>query len=382
MGYITKRNGRWQANYRGPDKRERTKTFDRKVDAESWLSTVTADVVRGDWVDPRRARVLFKDWTDEWWATSVGNRASTRARDESYLRTHIRPTFDRMPLGAIGHMDVRAWVADLSKRRKPATVHKAFQILAQILQSAVDAEVIKASPCHKVPLPKIEHQEMRFLAPGQIAALADVIDSRYRALVLVGSYGGLRIGELAALRRQRVDLLRGRIEVAETVVEVRGHLEWNQPKTRAGRRTVTLPRPVTEELAAHMNGRPGELVFSAPQGGPLRVPAWRRRFWLPAVKAAQLDGLRPHDMRHTAVALWIATGANPLEVSRRAGHRSTSFTLDRYGHLFPNADQGVADRLEALLVTSAPPAAGPARIAEVADISRTSRGQGRRAGLR
>ncbi len=65
---------------------------------------------------------------------------------------------------------------------------------------------------------------------------------------------------------------------------------------------------------------------------------------------SSLASLTPHDLRHTAVALWIAAGANVLEVSRRAGHSSTSFTLDRYGHLFPEADTTVADRLEQLRI--------------------------------
>jgi integrase len=76
-------------------------------------------------------------------------------------------------------------------------------------------------------------------------------------------------------------------------------------------------------------------VFAGPHGGVLRVSLFRSRFWRPAAHAAGLDGLRIHDLRHTAVALWIAAGANPKEVAARAGHASVSFTLDRYGHLYP-----------------------------------------------
>ncbi len=76
-----------------------------------------------------------------------------------------------------------------------------------------------------------------------------------------------------------------------------------------------------------------------------------RRYWQPAISQAGVAPLRPHDLRHTAVALWIATGANPLEVSRRAGHTSANFTKDRYGHLFPEADEAVADRLDALITS-------------------------------
>jgi len=258
-----------------------------------------------------------------------------------------------MPLAGISQRDVRAWVAELSARGlAPATVQKAYQLLGKVMGAAVDAGMLAQSPCRRVPLPKVERQEMRFLTPTQVAELADAIHARYRALVLVGAYGGLRIGELAGLRRRRVDLLHGMVEVAEILTEVRGELFVGPPKTRAGRRRVGLPQEVTRELARHLGtpGGPDELVFTAPYGGPLRVNGFRARVWRPATRAVGLDGLRIHDLRHTAVALWIAAGANLKEVSTRAGHASVSFTLDRYGHLFPEADEALRTRLDAFYV--------------------------------
>jgi integrase len=82
------------------------------------------------------------------------------------------------------------------------------------------------------------------------------------------------------------------------------------------------------------------------EGGRRRRPSFRYRSWRPATTAASLDGLRIHDLRHTAVALWIAAGANPKEVAVRAGHSSVSFTLDRYGHLYPESDARLRDRLD------------------------------------
>jgi integrase len=205
-----------------------------------------------------------------------------------------------------------------------------------------------------VRLPKFEREEIRFLNPAEVARLADVIDARYRALVLVAAYGGLRIGELAGLRRRRVDLLRGTVDVAEIVVEVRGELYMGPPKTQAGRRIVTLPRSVVEELAEHLGpvGETDAWVFTADKGGVLRPSNLRVKVWLPAIRAAGLAPLRPHDLRHTAVALWIAAGANPKEVSVRAGHTSVAFTLDRYGHLFPEADTALRARLDSLFRAS------------------------------
>ncbi len=80
----------------------------------------------------------------------------------------------------------------------------------------------------------------------------------------------------------------------------------------------------------------------------MSLNVWRRRFWVPATKAAGLGHLQPHDLRHTAVALWIAAGAHPKEVAVRAGHTSVSFTLDRSGHLFPGSEEALSDSLDAL----------------------------------
>jgi integrase len=145
-------------------------------------------------------------------------------------------------------------------------------------------------------------------------------------------------------------------------------LRFGPPKTRASRRTVALPRAVVDELAAHLApagglAEPEAFIFTAPQGGPLRVIAFRARVWRPATRAAGLDGLRIHDLRHTAVALWIAAGAGPKEVASRAGHTSVSFTLDRYGHLYPEADTALRDRLDALYVAGSQ--AEPGRVIEL-----------------
>jgi integrase len=191
---------------------------------------------------------------------------------------------------------------------------------------------------------------MRFLAPAEVWKLADAIASEYRALILLGAFGGLRIGEMAGLRRGRVDLEAGTVQVIEVITEPKSTLHFGPPKTSAGRRMVGLPRFVVDALADRLAapGAPEDLVFAGPQGGALRVTLFRRRFWYPAVKAAGLRGLRIHDLRHTAVALWIAAGANPKEVAARAGHASVGFTLDRYGHLYPESDLSLRERLDAI----------------------------------
>jgi len=361
-------SGRWQARYRDTSGHEHTApiTFTTKNEASRYLATVETDVMRGDWIDHRLGRIEFDRWVRQWQETTVNLRPSTRARDDSYLRSLILPTFASTLLSDIDHLSVRAWVASLSASgRSPATVVKAAQILAKIMASAVDAGLIASSPCLRVRLPKIEREEMRFLTPAQVATLADTIDHRYRTAVLVAAYGGLRAGELFGLRGARVDLLRRRIEVAEIVVEVRGKLTFGPPKTRAGRRSVPIPTFVAESLSDHFieqGVRPDEHVFTAPRGGPVRLGQWRRRVWLPALQQADLVPLRVHDLRHTAVALWIAAGATPTEIAARAGHTSVVTVLDRYGHLLPGSEDRVTDALDALARTAAvPPSTAPVR---------------------
>jgi integrase len=263
---------------------------------------------------PSPTKAPRNNWLGEWWETTTNLRPKTRDRDELLLRRLALPRFGDASLAAISQRDIRAWVASLSAQGlAPATVQKAYQLLCKVLGAAVDAGMIGQTPCRRVPLPKVEREEMRFLTPAEVAALADAIRPPYRALVLVGAYGGLRIGELAGLRRSRVDLLHGTVTVAEIIVEVQGVLHIGPPKTRTSRRTVGLPRFVVEELARHLAhpGDPEAFVFTAPQGGPLRVTAFRARMWRPATRATGLEGLRIHDLRHTAVALWPPGPAMP-----------------------------------------------------------------------
>ena len=346
-------SGRWQARIRDPRTNllESLGSYDTKGDADRAVAMATTDGLRGQWARPALGRRRLAEWVDEWWATTTNLAPSTRVRDESVILHHILPAFGTFALADIGQLDVRSWVADLvASGLAPTTVHKAYQVLSKAMAAAVDAGMLALSPCRSVPLPKVEPSEMRFLSPDEIARLAVTIAPRYRALVLVGGYGGLRIGELAGLRRSRVDVLRARLEVAEKIVEVRGELLTGGPKTRAGRRQVPLPRPVADELAVHLERfvapEPDALLFAGPDGGALRARAWRARHWAPAVAEAGLAPLRPHDLRHTAVALWIAREASPKQIATWAGHTSVSVVLDRYGHLFPGHEEAVMRRLE------------------------------------
>ncbi len=354
MSHIRKTpSGKFEVRYRAPDGQERSRRFTARRDAQAFIDRVGVERQSGTWRDPRASRMLLQDWVATWQPTVVGLRPSSLARDDAYIRTHLLPRFGRMPIGAITTLDVRAWVADLSAAGlAPATVHKAYQTLSKLLRAAVENDLLTVSPCRRTPLPRVDRQEMRYLNPAEVARLADSITARYRAFVVFDAYCGLRLSELAGLRRRHIDLIERRVRVTENAVEVKGRIEWGQPKTRAGLRTVPMTVKVSAALAQHLDEfvgpDPASLVFGGADGGVLRAGSFRSRFWAPATKKADLVGLRIHDLRHTAVALWIAAGANPKQLATWAGHTSVSVVLDRYGHLYDGHDVDILDRLDQL----------------------------------
>jgi integrase len=359
---------RYDVRLRTPDGKVRTRTFRTRRQADSYATGIEADKLEGRFVDPRSGRQTVGEWWAEWWPTVLDLRDSSRARDESYWRNHVEPRFGDVALNRVQHQDVAEWVAEL--RRKglaPATVVKGHQVLNKTLRAAVRAGRLAVNPAIDVTLPRIERDEMRFLTPAEVSVLAATINPRFRAWVVVAAYGGLRYGELAALRWRNVDLVQRRLDVAETMADVRGKVSFGPPKTRASRRAVPFPKVAANALEEHLatyGGDQGDLVFTGPGGGPLRASLFRPRYFDPATVAAGLSPapegsdaydenddrakLRPHDLRHTAVAFWIAAKASPKEVAARAGHASIVTVFDRYGHLLPGHEDAVNDALDAM----------------------------------
>jgi integrase len=245
MGAIVKRPNRpkpWLVRFRGPDGREISKAFQRKIDAERWLAEQETDRGRGLWVDPRSGRATFGEQAQRWRDSRHGLRPTTLARDDQVMKTLVLPTFAARSLASITSEQIEKWIAGLvAKGYSPSTVHKAAQLVSGVLRSAVRARRLAVNPAADVSLPTIERPERAFLTADEIVRLADAIDPRYRGMVLLGGFAGLRLGEVAALRGSSFGLGMRSVTVTETVSEVRGEVFIGPPKTRASIRTVALP---------------------------------------------------------------------------------------------------------------------------------------------
>ncbi len=218
----------------GPDGRERSQTFDRKVDAERWLAQVETDKARGQWVDPAAGRITFEAWFAEWMATTTDLRPNTRALYEYLGRRYLLPGFGSKELAKVTAIDIRRWLAGMrGTKLSKNTVAKAYRLLAHVMTTAADEGLIGRSPC-VIKGAGTEHlPEMQFATVDQVAELADAVGPRYRALVLLAAFGGLRWGELGGLRHRRVDLLHRTVTVAEILTEVNGRLD-RRKRRRAG----------------------------------------------------------------------------------------------------------------------------------------------------
>ena len=377
MGFIEKRAGRFRGRHRGPDGKERSRTFDRKVDAERWLTTQSADVIRGQWTDPTLGRMTFGDWVRVWEQGLHDLRPTTRELNLGVVRNYLLPRFESMPLAKLQASDLKAMVAEEIKegRLSSSAIRRHGIVLSTILKAAVEDGRIGRNPCDGVRLPVEEHRDMRFLDADQVTLLADsATPLYYRPLILTAAWVGLRWGELAGLRVASVDLLRARIRVVEQLTEAKGGVEWGPPKTKAGTRTVTVPATLVDILGEHFASpsvAKSGLAFPTPSGTPLKRANFRK-VWKRTITAAgwdgtDLEGLVFHELRHTAAALAIAEGAHPLTIKERLGHSSITVTMDTYGGLLPSLDEALAAGLDTRLRESlaASPRPEPAAIVNI-----------------
>ncbi|MEO9152527.1 MAG: tyrosine-type recombinase/integrase [Lapillicoccus sp.] len=337
------------------------------MDAERHLIGVESHILDGSYVDPSRSRVTVQAWADQWLSGQVQLKESTRVRYEGLLRRHVLPRWGKVPLAKVGHAEIAQWVAALSASGlSGSTVRQTHRVFSLMLALAVRDGRIMRNPAEGVRLPRARTSDKRFLTHEQVADLAHAA-GEYRLVILILSYCGLRYGELAALRVGRVDLMRRRLDVRESVTEVGGRLVTGTPKSHQ-QRSVPFPRSLLDDLVVQMAGKsPDEYVFTSPSGSVLRLMNFRRRCFDQAAVMAGLDGLTPHELRHTAASLAVSAGANVKSVQRMLGHASAAMTLDVYSGLFDDDLDMVAERLDEAAASARVPRVRPE--ATVADLN-------------
>jgi integrase len=275
---------------------------------------------------------------------------------ERNLRLHLAPLQD-VPLRAMTPAVVREWYASALRGDGGRTsIMQSYRFLRAVMNTAVRDGAIVRNPCQISGAGSDRAKERPVASLAEVVALVEAITPRYRAAVLLAAWCGLRRGEVLGLRRSDVDLAAGTVTVRRNRVEL---LENNraafdaEPKTDAGKRTVTVPPHVLPWLAEHMACWAGpDRVFVGRDGRPMRGDAVRQAFDR-ARRTAGMPGFRFHDLRHTGQTLAASTGATIKDLMRRLGHASPAASY-RYLHAVDGRDAEIASALSDLAARGDP----------------------------
>jgi integrase len=344
-------SGRWQARFRGDDglMRPAPTTFDTKLDASAWLKAQAGDMERGTWA-PAEARATGTTTLGSYaesWLSSRELKPRTRLLYRGLLDDVVLAHLGDARLDRITPTTVRNWYATLSPATPTRRAH-AYSLLRSIFTTAVADDLVPTNPCRirgAGAAKKVHHTKVASL--GELEVIVEAMPPRYRAMVLLAAWCGLRFGELAELRREDVDLDAGVLRVERGVTRGPGEVYVGMPKSNAGRRTVSIPPHLAPVLDAHLDehvqsGRDA-LLFPARHGGHM-APASLYRVWYPARDAAGRPDLRFHDLRHTGATLAAATGATLADLMQRLGHSTPAAAL-RYQHAVADRDRAIAEAL-------------------------------------
>lgn len=342
---------RWRARYIDADGRERSQTFARKGDAERFLVATEADLLRGSYVDPQRAKLTLAVYAERWLAAQP-LRPSSRRTYEIYLRTRILPALGGRGLGSVTPTDVRGLIRALQEDFAPITVHHIHGLLATIMRAAIDDGYLARSPCARTAPGKGPKTRVVPMTTAQVQTVLEELPPRYRVAGLLGAGCGLRIGEVLGLRIRSLDFAVAEVAVVEQLQLLPGAPPYlAPPKTASSIRIVPMPLVVRASLVEHLDrepGAPADLVMRSSTGGPIWPNSFNSSVWRPAALRAGLTRARFHDLRHFYASALIRAGEDVKTVQAALGHASAVETLETYAGLWPDAEQRTRAAVDAL----------------------------------
>lgn len=339
MASIKKRdNGKWRARYRDVEGKEHARHFSKKIEAQQWLDSVTASVVRGDYVDPRAGLITYREFYESWSARQVWTRGTRASSDHVNKGT----TFADVPLLKIKRSHVETWVKSMvGAGLAPQTISSRISLSRAVFSAAIGDQLIAVDPSRGVKGPRKRSAEFTMNIPSseEVRRLLDNADPFFRVAIIIGAFAGLRQGEIAGLQLGDFDFLGRQLHVRRQVQRLSPHpVEIRAPKYNS-ERDIHLPQTVLTEVSKHLQefGTYGDdqWILLGKDGGPM----WPRQFAYRFEVAADRAGVdfTSHDLRHFFASGLIASGCDVVAVQRAMGHKSPSITLDTYSHLWPSA---------------------------------------------
>lgn len=347
---------RFVVRWRDAAKQQHSKTFTTHTEAARYDREIHNALDKGTYINPRDGALPFADVIDQWFQAKHDLRPSTRRTYGHIIGTVIKPRLGHVRLNQLTPADLRLFIAALVDHGYSASrIQAAAQIINQILNQAVQDQLIVRNPAVNLSLPAQKPKQMTVASPAEVAAL-DKAAGDLGIVMTFLAYTGLRWGEMAALEVSDVDVLRGEVRVSKSWDSGAGRVG----PTKTGKsRTVPLEPRLFGRVKEHIAGRPADApLFPGPKGGRLNHNWFTVKRWPKIKAAAGVPGdFHLHDLRHTA-ATWIVQLTDLKTASEFLGHSSLQSTAI-YLHSSPDRLHAAAAALSTLSDT--PPSTGNVR---------------------
>ena len=354
-GSIARRpNGKWRARYRDETRLERTRHFDRKVDAQQWLDEITTAMVTGTYADPKAGQITFAAFFGEWSARQVWAPGTVLAMS---LAARSVPFGDK-PMRQVRRSDVEVWIKSMDAAGlAPGTIKTRYVNVRSVFRAAVRDRVIGMDPTDTVRLPRRRRADaaMSIPTPEDVGLLITAADDEFRTFIALCAFAGLRLGEAAAVQLGDVDFVGASLTVARQVQRVNGGaIDVRAPKY-GSERVVNLADSLIDLLAEHVAnfGTIGDeqwLFTGEGDEAPHQNTVGYR--WRKTLQATGLNGIKLHDLRHFYASGLIAAGCDVVTVQRSLGHAKATTTLNTYAHLWPTAEDRTRKAAQSIMEAS------------------------------
>jgi integrase len=345
-----------------------------KREAQVECARLIAAMDEGAYVEKNKLTVkrFLNDRLAAWEAAKrIAPKSAERYRE--LLDGQILPHLGEKLLQKLTVKDVEDWHGTLiSSGRKDGkggiaarSVGHAHRLLNRMLKEAQRFDLIVKNPIvDNESLPKVRQQEVQIVSEDQLPVLLEKIRGhKIEPVALLALFCGLRRAEILALKWGNIDLDRSVLRVRHSLEETRaGGVRFKEPKSKAGRRDVTLPDVVVGVLRRHRIeqlelraklglGRPSDddLVFWQLNGQPIGPRHFSANVWPAAARKIGMPEITFHSLRHTHASQLIAAGVDVVTISKRLGHSSPNITLGTYAHLFATSDERAAKAINEAL---------------------------------
>ncbi|MEV8236426.1 site-specific integrase [Rhodococcus sp. NPDC077669] len=344
----TTKGARWVVEWRLPGRIKRRRTFQTEREARLFQAEQLTAHSHGVYFDPRRgnAITLAHAYTS-WLATRQDLTPKVRRGYEDCWRLSVS-VFADWPVSKLDRASIQNYVNTM-RDVGPRTQRWRHSVLKMVLDHAVSEGWIAKNPAAKTIFPPLIDQQHVYLTSAEVDALAKLCGPQGDVVTIL-AYTGMRFGELMGLNVEDVDLVARRIRVRRSITQVGGRLIVGAPKSKAGKRSIPIPRKLDTILRARIEGRVRtQPAIASPKGFRLGRENWVRSVdWRVRTTQIGRPTLRIHDLRHTYASLARSAGADLRLLQKTMGHASITVTAHTYADLYDGELDAVAEALDSL----------------------------------